>query len=414
MLAEVISIGSEITSGQNLDTNCRWLSQRLAEIGIETRYHTTVADDLDANIDVFARAMQRADVVLTTGGLGPTLDDLTREVIARVIGVELYEDADSVVRISEMFSRRGRVMPERNRVQAMFPVGSEALLNRAGTAPGVWLALDGKALAAMPGVPSEMFVMYREQVVPRLLAMGIGGGVMIQRKINTFGWGESQIEEKLSDITRRGHVPEVGITASDATISLRIFARGATAAEALAQAAPVEATIRDRLGTLVFGSDDEDLASVVVRMLRAERKTISVAEGVTGGYVGRMLVGVPGASEVFRGGIIAYDDATKERMLGISRETIAEYGNVSPEVARAMAVACRLKFGTDLAVATVGIAGPDGGSDDRPVGLVWGAVAWAEGSKTHSSSWIASRAEIQSRTAKMVLNLARLRLMGEG
>jgi nicotinamide-nucleotide amidase len=413
MKAEIISIGSELTSGQNLDTNSQWLSQRLAEIGIAAGWHTTVADDLEDNAAAFRIASQRAPLVLVTGGLGPTQDDLTREAIAKAAGVELVFHPESFAQIQQMFAIRGRTMPERNRVQALFPAGAEAIPNAHGTAPGIWMPFAQCILIAMPGVPPEMYAMFETKVKPRLLEMGLAGGILVQRKINCFGSGESAVEQKLLDLTRRGHVPEVGITVSDATISLRILARAANRAEAHAQIGPVEQTIRERLGNLVFGVEDEELQDSVLRLLAEKRCTLATAEGVTAGLVAQRLGQVPGASAWFRGGLVAYDNRLKTEMLAVPQALIAEQGAVSAAVAEAMAVACRTRFQTDLAVSTVGIAGPGGGSSEKPVGLVYVGLAWDGGASAQNFSWIGTRAEVQSRTAKLALNQIRLSLLGE-
>jgi nicotinamide-nucleotide amidase len=413
MKTELISIGSELTSGQNLDTNSQWLSRRLAEIGIPVGWHTTVADDLDDNVAAFRIAAQRARLVLVTGGLGPTQDDLTREALARAAGVELVFHPESFEHIRQMFARRNRSMPERNRVQAMSPAGAEPIPNANGTAPGIWMVAGPCLFMAMPGVPTEMYAMFETEVRPSLLKMGFGGGVLVQRKINCFGAGESAVEHKLFDLTRRGHVPEVGITVSDATISLRILARAATLEEAQAQIGPVEQTVRERLGDLVFGVEDEELQDAVVRLLEAKRQTVATAESVTAGLVAERLGRVPGVSPWLRGGIVAYQNPVKVELLGVPERLIEEHGVISAPVVEAMAVGCRTRFRSHIGVSTVGLAGPGFGHGDKAVGLVYVGLAWDGGVTSQSFNWGGTRQEIQSRTAKMALNRVRLHLMGK-
>lgn len=421
MKVEVISIGSEITSGRNLDTNSQWLSRQLQAQGFPVRFHTTLADDLDENIAAFRFAAERADLVISTGGLGPTQDDLTREVLAAVAGVELVFDQPSFDAIERIFARIGRKMTERNRVQAFFPAGATAISNPVGTAPGIWLEVPrvGRTPAvfvALPGVPREMHHLFEKQVLAKLLAhFPHRHGVILERKLNMFGLGEAAVEEKVMDLTKRGHVPEVGITASDATISLRIFGQGTNEGAAEAQIAPVEATIRERMGTLIFGTGDEELQHAVAKLLDEKQKTVAVAESLTGGLVMNRLCQIPGISACFLGGCVAYANEAKVIQLGVPAELIAQHGAVSAEVAEAMARGARERFGSDLAVSTTGIAGPGGATETKPVGLAYIGVASQEGVTSHQvNAFIGHRLDIMNRVAKMALNALRLALLKGG
>ncbi len=260
MRAEIIAIGDELSTGQRLDTNSQWLAERLTELGVDVMFHTTVGDDLEANVAVFRTAIDRADVVVSTGGLGPTADDLTREAIAAATGVDLVQDEASLAHIRSLFARRGfGSMPERNVVQAMFPRGSRPVANPHGTAPGIDMTIPRECCApcrlfALPGVPAELFVMWRETVAPAILAAQTTRRVTIHRRIKCFGAGESKLEAMLPDMIRRGREPRVGITVSDATITLRITASGPDEAACRRLIAPTEAQIRELLGVLVFGA----------------------------------------------------------------------------------------------------------------------------------------------------------------
>jgi nicotinamide-nucleotide amidase len=447
--AEIVSIGTELTSGKNLDTNGQWLSVELAKIGVPVHFHTTVGDNLDENIVVFRAAAARCDLVVITGGLGPTQDDLTREALAAVAGVPLEFHQPSFDAIAAMFARRKRPMPDRNRVQALFPAGSEPIPNAHGTAPGIWMraarsenrglkiedggsrieqsgssdAVPGAVrrnplssilhpqpslFIAMPGVPSEMYLMFAEQVRPRLIeAFGLRR-VIVHRKINLFGRGESDVESTLLDITERGREPEVGITVHDATISLRIAAAAESEDEARRLIDPTAEIIYERLGPLIFSEGDIELQQMVAELLAARGLTLATAEGCTGGTVAERLVSIPGASRWYRGGVVAYANEAKMEWLGVTREQIEAHGAVSREVAEAMAVACRRRFASDLAVATVGIAGPDGATDDKPIGTTWISVAAADGVTSNCFRVWGDRAAVQSRAAKHALNQVRL------
>ncbi len=310
-IAEVIAIGDELTSGQRLDTNSQWLSERLGELGCRVMYHTTVADDLEANRRVFETASQRADVVVSTGGLGPTADDLTREALAAAAGVELVLDAGSLEHIEHLFANRGREMPQRNRAQAMFPRGARPIFNPHGTAPGVAMefARAGREpcrIFALPGVPAEMREMW--PAVSAALAGDEDEGqrlVFRHRRVKCFGVGESDLEQMLPDLIRRGREPSVGITVSGATITLRITAAGPTPEACDEVMAPTLATIDQCLGNLVFGAEEDELHHAVAKLLARRRQTLATLEWGTAGQIAHWLRGADEAGPFYLGGLVA-------------------------------------------------------------------------------------------------------------
>jgi nicotinamide-nucleotide amidase len=414
MKAEVVSIGSELSSGVRLDTNGQWLAAQLAQIGIDVTYHSTVADDLQANLDVFRHARDRADLVIVTGGLGPTKDDLTREVIAQLAGVPLEFHQPSFEWIEGIFKMFNRPMPERNRVQAMFPAGAVVIPNPNGTAPGIWMRIERSLFVCLPGVPREMKPMFIDWVIPKLRETFSLGEVILHRTIRCFGAGESQIEEMLGDLTKRGRHPEVGITASEATISLRVTAKATSEEAARTLIEPDARFIYEKLGELIFGEDDVELHHAVARQLIERKVTISTAESCTGGLVGQLLTDTPGISSVYLGGFVTYSNEMKTKFLGVSDDLLAQHGAVSEECAAAMACGCREKTGSDIAVSITGIAGPGGGTPEKPVGLVYVGLASPEGVKVRNFKWGNDRKSTRTRAAKMALNLVRLHLLRKG
>ncbi|MEZ6098074.1 MAG: CinA family nicotinamide mononucleotide deamidase-related protein [Pirellulaceae bacterium] len=318
MIAEVIAIGDELTSGQRVDTNSAWISRQLGELGIVVGYHTTVGDDLSRNVEIFRRAIERVDMVLVTGGLGPTADDLTRQAISEATGRRLIENAEALGHIERLFTSRHREMPERNRVQALFPEGSLIIDNPHGTAPGIDLLLEvanrdnsviteGRTVRifCLPGVPAEMFEMWHDSVTPRIMEFAGVRHVIVHHTLRCFGVGESHLESMLPDMIRRGRQPMVGITVHQATITLRITARAESAENCRLLIAPTERLIREQLGDLVYGSGDDELQDVVLRSLRQLGRTLAVAEVGTKGMLASMIAQSPEEVGVFRGGFVA-------------------------------------------------------------------------------------------------------------
>ncbi len=422
MTAEILTIGDELLRGEIVDSNKAFLSERLLSLEVETRFQTSVRDDPEDMRDAFLRARDRSEIVLVSGGLGPTRDDLTIEVLARTFGLELVLHEPSLEAIRAFFARVGRTMAENNAKQAWFPAGAEVLENPVGTAPGCLLEVPaaagpGRALFfCMPGVPRELTRMMDEQVLPRIAARraaaGQRGGVVRAALLRTFGLGESNLDEELRDVARDGDVV-LGFRTAFPDNYLRPVARGAAAAEAEARLAKVCDAIRERLGAIVYGTGDETMEQVVGALLAARGQTLATAESCTGGLVGGRLTAVPGSSRYYRGGVVAYADEAKQSLLDVPGDLLRRHGAVSSEVARAMAEGARRRFGAALAVSTTGISGPDGGTPGKPVGLVFVGFASAAGSEAHELLFPLDRERHRALTVQVALDCVRRHLLGE-
>ena len=399
MHAEILAIGDEITSGQLLDTNSQWLSQRLEELGIRVLFHSVVGDQLAPCIETFRRAIDRADVVVATGGLGPTADDLTREALAQATGRPLRLDPETLEHVRAMFARRNWPMPPQNELQAMFPADSRVVRNPHGTAPGIDLEVprDGRSacrVICLPGVPAEMVEMWHDSVAATLCSLGGSRRIICRRRINCFGAGESQIEAMLPNLIRRGHHPTVGINASKSTIILRITADGRTEEECHAAIEPTVATIRQCLGTIVFGEEDEELQHAVIRVLRDRKKTLATVECGTAGLLAQWLAAVEHSADAYRGGTVLTE---------------------TTESADALATRCRAEHRTDYALAVgpilpspCGRGAGDEGGEPQTVPI---ALASADGvhQETIPIRWHPALSRVYC--AKHALNAVRLALL---
>ena len=416
MRAEIIAIGSELVSGQSLDTNSQWLSQELSDLGIVVAFHTTLGDILADHLAAFRAACQRAELVVITGGLGPTQDDLTREALAECA----ERSAGRTSRIARR--HRGHVRPTESRHDRAKP-GPGAL--SAGCDPAAQSHrnrsrhLDADrtdaTCACLPGVPIEMKLMFQEEVVPRLRDQGLAIAVFVHRKINLFGKGEAEIESQAFDLTARGRMPEVGITAHDGTISFRIIGWGDTEEEAELMIKPTAELIYERFGSLVVGEGSDDVAEGLVAQLARTGATLATAESCTGGLIAHLLTAIAGVSAYYQGGVVSYANLAKSELLGVPPQLIESHGAVSPEVAAAMAEGVRNRLSADIGISTTGVAGPGGGTPHKPVGLVYIGLATAHGTKTRRLDIGAEqpRDVIQSRSSKAALNWARLSLLAE-
>ncbi len=382
MSAEVICIGTELLLGDILNTNCQYLAQELANLGIPHYYQTVVGDNVARIHQVLDIAQTRSSILIFTGGLGPTPDDLTTETIASFFNTPLEEDPEIIEDISRKFASVGREMTPSNRKQALVPQGAMTLPNPTGTAPGIiWQPKEGVTIMTFPGVPSEMHRMWRDTAVPFLKSQGWGESSIYSEMMRFRGIGESALAEKVAHLFDSDN-PTVAPYAGKGEVRLRVAAKANSQAEADTLIKPVATEIKNIAGLDYFGSNEDTLASVVGKLLNDEKQTLSVAESCTGGGLGAMLTEIPGSSSYFLGGVIAYANQVKQNLLNVDGQDLEEQGAVSSTVAEQMALGIKKRLQTDWGISITGVAGPSGGTETKPVGLVYIGLATPENKTT--------------------------------
>jgi nicotinamide-nucleotide amidase len=414
MKIEVVTIGDELLLGYTIDTNAAHLARVLAAEGVEIARRTTCGDTAESIASAVRDALDRTGAVITTGGLGPTSDDLTKPSIAALFGREMLLDEAHLAWMEDRWRTRfQRPMPASNRQQAMLPAGARKLVNNHGSAPGIWLEDErGRWVAMLPGVPREMRGMLADTLLPLVRERLGGGGLVVRsRTLRTTGIGESAIADLVGTIEGGvGQVELAYLPNADGT-DLRLTVRGVLASDADATLAAAAEKLRGVVGDAVYGEEADDLASVVLELCRARRFSIGVAESCTGGMLGARLTAIPGSSDVVRGGVIAYDGGVKTALLGVPEALLREHGEVSEPVVRAMATGARAAVGVDAAMAITGIAGPGGGSAEKPVGLVWIGLDLRGEVESRRFMMVGDRAEIRHRSAQAALEMLRRRLL---
>ncbi|GAC1302955.1 MAG: competence/damage-inducible protein A [Mucilaginibacter sp.] len=375
MLAEIITIGDEILIGQIVDTNSAWMARELNNIGIRVKQISSVSDDRQHILTALAEASSRADIILITGGLGPTKDDITKKTIADYFGVGMIENKDALANVVNIFAKYNRPLLEVNRLQAQVPENCEVVLNNNGTAPGMWFNVNGKIYISMPGVPHEMMYMMEEDVLPKLKS-SLKLPFIIHKTILTVGEGESFLAERIADIEdslppfiKLAYLPKPG------QVRLRLSGYGEDEELISNKLNEFAAKIVGRVGKVVAAEEDIPIEKAILNFMEARGLTLSVAESCTGGYISQLFTQHPGSSKVFFGGAISYSYELKESILGVKPDTLLTYGAVSEETATEMVQGALSRFKSDYAIAVTGIAGPDGGTAEKPVGTVWIAVA---------------------------------------
>ncbi|MBQ4266121.1 MAG: competence/damage-inducible protein A [Clostridia bacterium] len=408
MIAEIVAIGTEILMGQILDTDAQYLSRRLQNLGISVYYHQAVGDNPQRMKETLALALSRSDVVITTGGLGPTQDDISKEIAAELLGLEMRFDENSWQAIRGYFDRLGRSCPENNMRQAMFAEGAVILPNACGTAPGCLIERDGKMIVQLPGPPHEMAEMFDKQVYPILAEKT--GGCIASRYVRIYGLGESQVAQMCAKWIEADGEVTVAPYCSLGECQLRVTARGASEHEALEKVYPVVRAICDVLGENVYAvldTSEGSMEEAAGRELTAKGLTVATAESCTGGLVAARLVNYPGISSALGEAHVTYANEAKIKYCGVRRETLEQYGAVSEQTAREMAQGLRERSGADIAAATTGIAGPGGGTKEKPVGLVYVACADQNGVSVEKLQLSGSRERIRNLSALRALDMIR-------
>ena len=413
MIAEIVAIGTELLMGQILDTDAQYLSRRLQSLGVSVYHHQTVGDNPQRMRDALALALSRSDVVITTGGLGPTQDDISKEIAAELTGREMVFDENSWQAIRGYFDRMGRVCPENNRRQAMFPAGCTILDNRCGTAPGCLTESGGKMIVQLPGPPHEMAEMFERHVYPLLAERT--GGFIASRYIRIYGLGESQVAQMCAAYIESDGEVGVAPYCSLGECQLRVTARGESEEEALQKVLPVVKKLTDILGESVYAvldTSEGSMEEAAGRALTERGLTVATAESCTGGLVAARLVNYPGISAALNEAHVTYANEAKVKYCGVKPETLASFGAVSEQTAREMAEGLREKSGADIAAATTGIAGPGGGTKEKPVGLVYVACADKNGVRVERLQLTGSRERVRNLAALRALDMIRRAAIG--
>lgn len=409
--AELIAVGTELLLGNIANTDAQMISQGLSQLGINVYYHTVVGDNPQRVRQAVDIARGRADILITTGGLGPTCDDLTKVAVAQAFGKELVYHEPSAQRIRERFAQRGTPVTENNFQQAMVPEGCTVLDNDWGTAPGVAFQAGGTHVLMLPGPPRECAMMFRHRALPYL--QKLSDGVIASRTVKTFGIGESAAEALLRDLMNALHNPTLAPYAKPTGTELRITAHAPTREEALRLIAPVEEQVKAILGDKVIGVDVDSLEEVCFALLKDRGLTVGTAESCTGGLLAKLLTDLPGSSSVFRGGVVSYTNGVKAGLLGVPQDLLDRYGAVSPQVAEAMARGAKAALGCDIALSTTGVAGPDADDRGNPIGLVYLGLAWGDQCQvTEFRAGPVERERVRRQAAQTALDLLRRHLTG--